>query len=73
LALVACLSVVGSSMVASATDELDQSVGADYMIASQTLPEGQCCWGERPNSARYIFPYSSVLFWLAAKALPVGP
>ncbi|MCX5013552.1 ABC transporter permease [Streptomyces sp. NBC_00555] len=36
LALVACLSVVGSSMVASATDELDQSVGADYMIASQT-------------------------------------
>ncbi|MGW0394331.1 ABC transporter permease [Streptomyces sp. NPDC003042] len=36
LALVACLSVVGSSMVASATDELDKSVGADYIVNSQT-------------------------------------
>ncbi|MFE6845830.1 ABC transporter permease [Streptomyces sp. NPDC057686] len=35
LALVACLSVVGSSMVASATDELDKSVGADYIVQSQ--------------------------------------
>ncbi|MFD7028089.1 ABC transporter permease [Streptomyces sp. NPDC059917] len=35
LALVACLSVVGSSMVASATDELDRSVGADFIIQSQ--------------------------------------
>ncbi|GAX53937.1 ABC transporter permease [Streptomyces olivochromogenes] len=32
LALVACLSVVGSSMVASATDELDKSVGTDFII-----------------------------------------
>ncbi|MFL4904698.1 ABC transporter permease [Streptomyces sp. MMS24-I2-30] len=32
LALVACLSVVGSSMVASATSELDKSVGADFII-----------------------------------------
>ncbi|MET7380240.1 FtsX-like permease family protein [Streptomyces sp. NPDC005526] len=32
LALVACLSVVGSSMVASATDELDRSVGADFVV-----------------------------------------
>ncbi|MBT2491804.1 FtsX-like permease family protein [Streptomyces sp. ISL-96] len=32
LALVACLSVVGSSMVASATQELDKSVGADFII-----------------------------------------
>ncbi|MFF3730241.1 ABC transporter permease [Streptomyces sp. NPDC002476] len=32
LALVACLSVVGSSMVASATDELDKSVGADFVV-----------------------------------------
>jgi putative ABC transport system permease protein len=32
LALVACLSVVGSSMVTSATDELDRSVGADFII-----------------------------------------
>ncbi|MFF5704474.1 ABC transporter permease [Streptomyces sp. NPDC012794] len=36
LALVACLSVVGSSMVASATDELDRTVGADYIVSSQT-------------------------------------
>jgi putative ABC transport system permease protein len=34
LALVACLSVVGSSMVASATQELDRSVGADFIIQS---------------------------------------
>ncbi|MCB5166250.1 ABC transporter permease [Streptomyces bambusae] len=32
LALVACLSVVGSSMVASATAELDRSVGADFIV-----------------------------------------
>ncbi|MFG2985327.1 ABC transporter permease [Streptomyces sp. NPDC048258] len=36
LAVVACLSVVGSSMVASATDELDKSVGADYIVDSET-------------------------------------
>ncbi|MFI6639282.1 ABC transporter permease [Streptomyces sp. NPDC050504] len=35
LALVACLSVVGSSMVASATDELDRTVGADFIISSK--------------------------------------
>ncbi|WP_128431403.1 ABC transporter permease [Streptomyces cyaneus] len=34
LALVACLSVVGSSMVASATSELDKSVGADFIVMS---------------------------------------
>ncbi|MBT2505597.1 FtsX-like permease family protein [Streptomyces sp. ISL-98] len=34
LALVACLSVVGSSMVASATDQLDKSVGADFIVRS---------------------------------------
>ncbi|CAL9468544.1 ABC transporter permease [Streptomyces sp. enrichment culture] len=32
LALVACLSVVGSSMVASATEELDKSVGTDFIV-----------------------------------------
>ncbi|WP_255950295.1 ABC transporter permease [Streptomyces odontomachi] len=36
LALVACLSVVGSSMVASATEELDKSVGADFIVQSPT-------------------------------------
>ncbi|SEN11040.1 ABC transporter permease [Actinacidiphila rubida] len=34
LALVAGLSVVGSSMVASADDQLDKSVGADFIITS---------------------------------------
>lgn len=37
LALVACLSVVGSSMVASATDELDRTVGADYIVGSDAM------------------------------------
>ncbi|MFF9060081.1 ABC transporter permease [Streptomyces sp. NPDC014882] len=32
LALVACLSVVGSSMVASASEQLDNSVGTDFII-----------------------------------------
>ncbi|MEW2620644.1 FtsX-like permease family protein [Streptomyces sp. NPDC048106] len=32
LALVACLSVVSSSMVASATDQLDKTVGTDFII-----------------------------------------
>ncbi|MFH8365946.1 ABC transporter permease [Streptomyces sp. NPDC018031] len=32
LALVACLSVVGSSLVASADEQLESSVGADYII-----------------------------------------
>ncbi|MFI8450258.1 ABC transporter permease [Streptomyces erythrochromogenes] len=45
LALVACLSVVGSSMVASATEELDKSVGADYIVASESgqpvLPQAE--------------------------------
>ncbi|MER5810941.1 FtsX-like permease family protein [Streptomyces sp. NPDC002033] len=37
LALVACLSVVGSSMVSSATDELDRTVGADYIVDSSAM------------------------------------
>ncbi|MFP3991948.1 FtsX-like permease family protein [Streptomyces sp. E11-3] len=38
LALVACLSVVGSSMVASATEELDKSVGADFIVQAGQQP-----------------------------------
>ncbi|MFF8813410.1 ABC transporter permease [Streptomyces pactum] len=38
LALVACLSVVGSSLVASADEQLDRSVGADYIIESDNRP-----------------------------------
>ncbi|RMI45669.1 ABC transporter permease [Streptomyces triticirhizae] len=36
LSLVAGLSVVGSSMVASATDQIDSSLGADYVVVSET-------------------------------------
>ncbi|MEU6162030.1 FtsX-like permease family protein [Streptomyces sp. NPDC047130] len=36
LALVACLSVVGSSMVASATDQLDKTVGTDFIVQSSS-------------------------------------
>ncbi|MDT0310496.1 FtsX-like permease family protein [Streptomyces sp. DSM 44917] len=43
LALVAGLSVVGSSMVASATQEIDESLGADYIVQTANflpiLPE----------------------------------
>ncbi|MGW7516692.1 ABC transporter permease [Streptomyces sp. NPDC054796] len=35
LALVASLSVVGSSMVASASDELDKSVGTDFIVQAE--------------------------------------
>ncbi|MYV49523.1 ABC transporter permease, partial [Streptomyces sp. SID2888] len=36
LSLVACLSVVGSSMVASATDQLDKTVGTDFIVQSDS-------------------------------------
>ncbi|MDV5146243.1 FtsX-like permease family protein [Streptomyces sp. SBC-4] len=53
LALVACLSVVGSSMVASATDELDRSVGADFIIQSGTgqpiVPQAQAALEKVPG------------------------
>jgi putative ABC transport system permease protein len=37
LALVAGLSVVGSSMVASATEEIDETLGADYVISTSNF------------------------------------
>lgn len=53
LALVACLSVVGSSMVASATDELDKSVGADYVVNSMTgqpvMPQAEAALRAAPG------------------------
>ncbi|MFG2329383.1 ABC transporter permease [Streptomyces sp. NPDC048604] len=53
LALVACLSVVGSSMVASATDELDRSVGADFIVQSPTgqrvVPQAQAALEKTPG------------------------
>ncbi|WP_086824935.1 ABC transporter permease [Streptomyces sp. NRRL B-24572] len=53
LALVAGLSVVGSSMVASATDELDRSVGADFIVQSGTgqpiVPQAQAAVAKTPG------------------------
>ncbi|MEU8524663.1 MULTISPECIES: ABC transporter permease [Streptomyces] len=53
LALVACLSVVGSSMVASATDELDRSVGADFIVQSGNgqpiVPQAQAALEKTPG------------------------
>ncbi|MFB7371351.1 ABC transporter permease [Streptomyces sp. NPDC056222] len=53
LALVACLSVVGSSMVASATEELDRSVGADFIIQSSNgqpvMPQAQAAVEKTPG------------------------
>ncbi|MBC9716765.1 ABC transporter permease [Streptomyces sp. TRM66268-LWL] len=51
LALVACLSVVGSSMVASATDQLDKSVGADFIIQGQQriVPQAEKAVQDSPD------------------------
>ncbi|MFE5593364.1 ABC transporter permease [Streptomyces sp. NPDC056549] len=53
LALVAGLSVVGSSMVASATEELDRSVGADFIVQSGTgqpiVPQAQAAVAKAPG------------------------
>ncbi|MFE9611978.1 ABC transporter permease [Streptomyces sp. NPDC006012] len=53
LALVACLSVVGSSMVASATSELDKSVGADFIIEGNQpiVPQAQRAIEHSPGLA----------------------
>ncbi|MEU3479015.1 ABC transporter permease [Streptomyces sp. NPDC033754] len=66
LALVACLSVVGSSMVASATDELDRSVGADFIVQSGTgqpiVPQAQAAL-EKVTSLDHVTEYK----WVDAK------
>ncbi|MGW0927284.1 ABC transporter permease [Streptomyces sp. NPDC002644] len=49
LALVACLSVVGSSMVASATDQLDKTVGTDFIVQS---PSGQLITPQAVDAVR---------------------
>ncbi|MFF9349546.1 ABC transporter permease [Streptomyces sp. NPDC014734] len=52
LALVACLSVVGSSMVASATEELDKSVGADFIV--QPTGGGSLIVGQAAGAVRSV-------------------
>ncbi|MFD9033710.1 ABC transporter permease [Streptomyces sp. NPDC059567] len=63
LALVACLSVVGSSMVASATEELDRSVGADFIIQSgngqPVMPQAQAAVEKTPG-LRHVTEYTWV-------------
>ncbi|MFJ8649073.1 ABC transporter permease [Streptomyces sp. NPDC093546] len=63
LALVACLSVVGSSMVASATDELDRSVGADFIVQSTKgqpiVPQAQAALEKTPGIA-HVTEYKAV-------------
>ncbi|MEW1830420.1 FtsX-like permease family protein [Streptomyces sp. NPDC088196] len=51
LALVACLSVVGSSMVASATSELDKSVGADFIVQGnqRIVPQAEKAMEQAPD------------------------
>lgn len=62
LALVACLSVVGSSMVASATGELDKSVGADFIVQGTTqriVPQAEKAMLETPGLA-HVTSYREV-------------
>ncbi|WP_330175405.1 FtsX-like permease family protein [Streptomyces sp. NBC_01498] len=63
LALVACLSVVGSSMVASATDELDRTVGADFIVESGTgqpiVPQAQKAMEGTPHIA-HVTEYKQI-------------
>ncbi|HET9382047.1 MAG TPA: FtsX-like permease family protein, partial [Streptomyces sp.] len=57
LALVACLSVVGSSMVASATEQLDKTVGTDFIVQSDT---GQLITPEAVRAAKRASGLESV-------------
>ncbi|GHB16684.1 membrane protein [Streptomyces umbrinus] len=61
LALVACLSVVGSSMVASATEELDKSVGTDFIVQGnqRIVPQAQKAIESTPGLA-HVTSYKEV-------------
>lgn len=65
LALVACLSVVGSSMVASAAQELDKSVGADFIVQSASndgrpiVPQAQEALAKAPG-IEHVTEYKGV-------------
>ncbi|MEV4946623.1 FtsX-like permease family protein [Streptomyces sp. NPDC053755] len=71
LALVACLSVVGSSMVASATEELDRSVGADFIVQSTNgqpiMPQAQAAL-ERTPGLSHVTEYK----WIEATITAPG-
>ncbi|MER5214626.1 FtsX-like permease family protein [Streptomyces sp. NPDC002838] len=61
LALVACLSVVGSSMVASATSELDKSVGADFIVQGnqRIFPQAEKAMEQTPGLA-HVTSYKEI-------------
>ncbi|MER6130874.1 FtsX-like permease family protein [Streptomyces sp. NPDC001815] len=61
LALVACLSVVGSSMVASATEELDKSVGTDFIVQGnqRIVPQAQKAIESTPGMA-HVTSYKQI-------------
>ncbi|WP_371661963.1 ABC transporter permease [Streptomyces sp. NBC_00280] len=67
LALVACLSVVGSSMVASATDELDASVGADFIVQGnqRIVPQAEQAMQRTPGLT-HVTRYKEVEVTLTA-------
>jgi putative ABC transport system permease protein len=67
LALVACLSVVGSSMVASATSELDKSVGADFIVQGdqRIVPLAEKAMQNSPGLA-HVTRYKEVAATLTA-------
>ncbi|MGC9439799.1 ABC transporter permease [Streptomyces sp. WG5] len=58
LALVACLSVVGSSMVASATSELDKTVGTDFIVQGnqRIVPQAEKAMQDTPG-LEYVTRY----------------
>ncbi|MFI1357237.1 ABC transporter permease [Streptomyces sp. NPDC020898] len=67
LALVACLSVVGSSMVASATSELDKSVGADFIVEGnqRIVPQAEAAMQSSPGLT-HVTRYKEVQVTLTA-------
>ncbi|KOG28658.1 ABC transporter permease [Streptomyces resistomycificus] len=67
LALVACLSVVGSSMVASATSELDKSVGADFIVQGnqRIVPQAEKAMQDSPGLA-HVTRYKELLATLTS-------
>ncbi|MFD3558526.1 ABC transporter permease [Streptomyces sp. NPDC058686] len=73
LALVACLSVVGSSMVASATSELDKSVGADFIIEGQNGLKPQAAEAlKKAGESGYVSHVTEVKFVETKLTTPDG-
>ncbi|MEV4437938.1 FtsX-like permease family protein [Streptomyces sp. NPDC049577] len=71
LALVAALSVVGSSMVASATEQLDKSVGADLVVTSDSGPLNPSVV-KAAKSAQHLAHLTEGAYVQARIALPDG-